>query len=86
MNPSMSEAAIRRRLKLLQCNEIVTSRALSQGRRIEGYPVEFYELTHRARTIFDTFGLFPESAWRREFARVEKTDRIRCLEQEPGED
>jgi hypothetical protein len=41
------------------------------------------QITEAARTLFDQKGLFPREAWQRQYAVVEKTARIRDVEQMP---
>ncbi|MDZ7730241.1 MAG: hypothetical protein U5K37_03820 [Natrialbaceae archaeon] len=43
-------------------------------------------MTDDARELFDQNGLFPETAWTRQYDRVEKTARIRDLERIPRPD
>lgn len=83
MNPPLSEDAIRRHLNTLREVGVVTRREIEQGDRVQGFPYQFYEVTDEARGLFDRNGLFPEDAWQREYASVQKTDRIRKVEQMP---
>lgn len=83
MNPSLEEDAIRRHIRILQEVGIVEEDVVAPGDRVRGYPYKFYRLTDDARELFDKNGLFPESAWRRQYARVEKTGEIREMEDMP---
>lgn len=83
MNPPLSEDAIRRHLNTLREVSVVRRREFETGNRVQGYPYQFYEITDEARALFDRNGLFPESAWRRQYASVEKTPRIREIESMP---
>ena len=83
MNPPLSEDAIRRHLNTLRDVGVVRRREFETGSRVQGYPYQFYEITDEARALFDRNGLFPESAWRRQYASVEKTPRIREIESMP---
>lgn len=82
-NPPLSEDAIRRHLATLQEVGVIRERAVPTGERVRGYPYKFYELTGAARRLFDENGLFPRDAWRRQYDAVEKTARIRELEEMP---
>ena len=86
MNPSLSDAAIRRHLKELMDVGVVRERAFESGKRFRDYPYKFYELTDAARDLFDRNGLFPEEAWQRQYQAVEKTSRIREIESMPRPD
>lgn len=83
MNPDLSDDTIRRHLGRLQEAGVVTERALDAGERHRDYPYKFYGITDEARTLFDQNGLFPEAAWTRQYQAVEKTPRIRDVEQMP---
>lgn len=83
MNPPLSKDSIRRHLKTLADAGVVEERALEPGERHRDYPYKFYEITDDARTLFDDNGLFPQAAWRRQYEAVEKTPRIRDLEEMP---
>jgi DNA-binding HxlR family transcriptional regulator len=83
MNPSLSEAAIRRHLGELEDVGVVQRREFEEGNRHRNYPYQFYELTEEARELFDQNNLFPEGAWQRQYERVEKTGRIRDVEAMP---
>lgn len=85
MNPPLSDDSIRRHLKKLERAGVVRERELTE-RPGRDYPYKFYELTAAARELFDDNGLFPEDAWRRQYASVEKTPRIRDLESMPRPD
>lgn len=86
MNPPLSDDAIRRHLHALLDVGVVREREFGPGERLREYPYKFYELTEEARELFDRNGLFPEAAWRRQYASVEKTPRIRDLEAMPRPD
>jgi len=86
MNPPLSDHAIRRHLDALQEVGVVRERAFEPGERLRDYPYKFYELTEAARDLFDRNGLFPEGAWRRQYQSVEKTSRIRKIEEMPRPD
>lgn len=83
MNPDLSDDSIRRHLTTLQGAGVVTERALDPGERHRDYPYKFYGITDEARALFDRNGLFPETAWTRQYRAVEKTPRIRDVEQMP---
>lgn len=83
MNPSLSDDSIRRHLHTLVDVGVVRVSELEKGNRIRGYPYQFFELTPEARELFDQNGLFPEDAWKRQYAAVEKTSRIKELEDMP---
>jgi DNA-binding transcriptional ArsR family regulator len=83
LNPALSDDTIRRHLDILQEAGVVTERALEPGERYRDYPYKFYEITDEARTLFDRNGLFPEEAWTRQYQAVEKTPRIRDVQQMP---
>lgn len=82
-NPDLSADAIRRHLNTLQDVGVVEETELETGERLRDYPYKFYGLTDAARDLFDRNGLFSEEAWRRQYAAVEKTTRIRDLEEMP---
>lgn len=86
MNPPLSEDAIRRHLTALADVGVVQEREFEPGERLRDYPYKFYELTDAARDLFDRNGLFPEAAWQRQYRAVEKTPRIRELEEMPRPD
>lgn len=83
MNPPLSEDAVRRHLRTLIDVGVVRARELEPGERIRDYPRKFYELTEDARELFDRNDLFPEKAWQRQYQSVERTGRIRELEEMP---
>lgn len=86
MNPPLSEDSIRRHLKTLADVGVVRVREFETGNRVRGYPYQFFEITSEARDLFDRNGLFPEEAWRRQYAAVEKTSRIEDVESMPRPD
>ena len=86
MNPSMSEDAIRRHLATLVEVGVVEVHSLPEGKRLREFPYKFYALTADARGLFDRNNLFPENAWQRQYAAVEKTSRIREVQQMPRPD
>ena len=83
MNPDLSDDAIRRHLDTLQGAGVVAERALDPGERHRDYPYKFYGVTDEARALFDRNGLFPEEAWTRQYRAVERTPRIRDVEEMP---
>ncbi len=83
MNPSLAEDAIRRHLGVLQDVGVVEELVVEPGNRIRGYPYKFYTLTDEARELFDRNDLFPENAWSRQYARVQRSGEIRELEKMP---
>jgi len=83
MNPSLSEDSIRRHLATLIEVSVVESSTLPEGKRLRDFPYTFYTLTDEARTLFDRNDLFPEGAWRRQYDAVEKTARIREVQEMP---
>ena len=86
MNPPLSDDAIRRHLKTLMDVGVVEEVELEVGNRVRGYPFKFFRLTEPARKLFDKNGLFPQTAWKRQYQSVEKTDRIREIEEMPRPD
>lgn len=83
MNPQLSDDAIRRHLKTLQSVDVVQLLEFEPGARTGGFPYQFFGLTDDARSLFDENGLFPPEAWTRQYDSVEKTPRIRDIEQMP---
>ncbi|WP_226004625.1 ArsR family transcriptional regulator [Natrinema salinisoli] len=86
MNPPLSDDAIRRHLTALKSVGVVRELEFEPGERLRDYPYKFYELTDAARDLFDRNGLFPVDAWQRQYQAVEKTARIRELEEMPRPD
>lgn len=86
MNPPLSDDAIRRHLNELKAVGVVRELEFEPGERLRDYPYKFYELTDAARDLFDRNGLFPADAWQRQYQAVEKTARIRELEEMPRPD
>ncbi|AFK20329.1 ArsR family transcriptional regulator [Haloferax mediterranei ATCC 33500] len=86
MNPPLSDDSIRRHLDTLAGVGVVRVLEFEPGNRIRGYPYQFFELTPEARELFDRNGLFPEEAWKRQYAAVKKTSRIKELESMPRPD
>lgn len=78
MNPDCGEDEIRRRLETLESEGIV--RVLEVDPDTVDSPILFVELTAEARAELNSEGLYPEEAWKRQYAAVEKTPRIRRLE------
>lgn len=83
MNPRLSDDAIRRHLNTLEDVGVVQMLEFEPGERTGGFPYQFFELSGEARELFDRNGLFPEEAWARQYQSVEKTPRIRDLEEMP---
>ena len=83
MNPSLGADAIRRHLGILRDVGVVEELVVEPGDRIRGYPYKFYRLTDAARALFDRNDLFPEDAWERQYARVQRTGEIKELEAMP---
>lgn len=83
MNPDLSDDAIRRHLKTLIEVSVVEERVLREGDRLRDFPYKFYQLTEKARELFDQNDLFPEDAWKRQYAAVEKPPRIKQVEAMP---
>ena len=83
MNPSIKADAIRRHLATLQEVGVVDELVVESGNRIRGFPYKFYRITDAARDLFDRNGLFPVSAWQRQYDRVQKTAEITELEAMP---
>lgn len=83
MNPSLETDTIRRHLKILQDVGVVEELVVESGNRIRGYPYKFYQLSDDARALFDENDLFPEDAWQRQYARVQRTSEIKELEEMP---
>jgi DNA-binding HxlR family transcriptional regulator len=82
-NPSLSESMIRNRLDTLKEKGIVTEHDLKKESEHEDLPTKCYGLTDTARQLFDQANLYPQEPWQREYASVEKTERIQTLEQLP---
>lgn len=83
MNPPLSDDAIRRHLSTLVDGGVVEVREFEPGDRLREYPYKFFAITEAARDLFDRNGLFPKDAWQRQYQAVEKTARIRDVEQMP---
>ena len=83
MNPDLQADAIRRHLAILKDVRVVAELVVPTGERVRGYPYKFYTITDEARALFDANDLFPEEAWRRQYARVKKSSRIAELEAMP---
>lgn len=83
MNPSLEEDAIRRHLGILKDVNVVSELVVEPGDRVRGYPYKFYTLTDAARDLFDRNNLFPQDAWQRQYARVQKTSEITEIESMP---
>nr|WP_250864816.1 hypothetical protein [Halorientalis regularis] len=60
---------------------VVEERTFDPGERERDYPYKFYELSEKARELFDRNGLFPPDPWQRQYQSVEKTPRICDIEQ-----
>lgn len=82
-NPGLKKDTVRGHLSMLKDAEVVEELVVPVGERTRGYPYKFYRLTERARRVFDTNGLFPETAWKRQYARLEKDAKLRELEAMP---
>jgi DNA-binding transcriptional ArsR family regulator len=83
VNPDKSEDAIRRHLRRLVDAQVVRVLEVEPGNRRRDFPNKFYTITDEARALFDQNGLFPREAWQRQYEAVEKTARIRDVEQMP---
>ncbi|MFC4440053.1 MULTISPECIES: ArsR family transcriptional regulator [Natrialbaceae] len=83
MNPSLEADAIRRHLTILREVAVVEELVVETGNRIRGYPYKFYRLSDAARELFDRNDLFPREAWRRQYARVQRTGEIKDVEEMP---
>jgi hypothetical protein len=83
VNPDKSEDAIRRHLRRLVEATVVRVLEVEPGNRRRDFPNKFYTITDEARALFDRNGLFPREAWQRQYEAVEKTTRIRDVEQMP---
>jgi len=86
MNPSLSADSIRRHLSTLMGVGVVEEQSVPEGQRLREFPYKFYGLTAEARELFDRNNLFPERAWQRQYVAVEKTARIRELQEMPRPD
>ncbi len=82
-NPSLEKDTIRGHLSVLKEVGVVDEVVIPAGERTRGYPYKFYHLTEDARALFDSNGLFPERAWRRQYDRVKKDAEMRELEAMP---
>jgi len=83
MNPGLSDDAIRRHLAELAQVGVVENRSFEADEGKRELHRDFYELTTEAREVFDRNGLFPRDTWQRQYAAVEKTARIREIEELP---
>ena len=83
LNPELSDDSIRRHLKILQEVGVVEEIEVPKGERLREFPFKFYMLTDDARDLFDQNNLFPQEAWQRQYAAVEKTPRIKVVEEMP---
>ena len=83
MNPDLSDDSIRRHLQQLLEVGVVEEYAFPTGERLRAFPHKFYGLTTEARELFERNNLFPERAWQRQYASVEKTPRIRQVQEMP---
>lgn len=86
MNPGLTEDTIRRCLSDLTEAGIVRERQIGSQNSDPDFPSTFYEVTAAARDVFDREGLFPAEAWQRQYEAVDRSDRIRALEQIPRPD
>jgi DNA-binding transcriptional ArsR family regulator len=86
MNPPLSADAIRRHLHTLEDVGVVREWEFEPGERLRDYPYKFYGLTAEARELFYRNGLFPKEAWQRQYQAIEKTARIREIEEMPRPD
>ena len=82
-NPSLEKDTIRGHLSTLKEVGVVEELVIPAGERTRGYPYKFYQLTERARTLFDANDLFPERAWKRQYDRLAKDAEMRELERMP---
>ncbi len=83
LNPDKSEDAIRRHLRRLVDTQVVRVLEVAPGNRRRDFPSKFYTITDEAQALFNQNGLFPREAWQRQYTAVEKTARIRDVEQMP---
>jgi hypothetical protein len=83
VNPGKSEDTIRRHLRRLAEVQVVRVLETEPGNRHRDFPNKFYTIADEARALFDRKGLFPRESWQRQYAAVEKTARIRDVEQMP---
>ncbi|MFC6993604.1 ArsR family transcriptional regulator [Haladaptatus sp. GCM10025707] len=81
MNPDLSDHSIRRHLTTLMDAGVVEEFELDT--RLRDFPYKFYTITPEARDLFDRDNLFPVEAWKRQYAKVKKTPRIREVESMP---
>ncbi|WP_331232362.1 helix-turn-helix domain-containing protein [Natronorarus salvus] len=82
-NPSLQKDTIRGHLSVLKDVGVVDELVIPVGERTRGYPYKFYQLTDRARALFEDNGLFPREPWKRQYSRVVKDTEMRELEQMP---
>lgn len=85
-NPSLQKDTIRGHLSTLREANVVEELVIPVGERTRGYPYKFYRLTEDARDLFDTNGLFPEDAWKRQYDRLKKDPELQELESMPRPD
>lgn len=85
-NPSLKKDTIRGHLSVLKEVNVVEELIIPVGERTRGYPYKFYQLTDEARELFDKNGLFPESAWKRQYDRLKKDPELQELEAMPRPD
>lgn len=63
--------------------ELIDAGLVVERTSMSGDPRTFYEVPSAVRNRFDAAGLFPGDAWRRQYAAVSKTERIKELEDLP---
>lgn len=81
LNPSLDRNTIQNHLQTLEDIAIVKTHPVEETARQKTYPDTYYGLTETARQLFDENNLFPQEPWQREYAAVDKTERIQELEQ-----
>ena len=84
MNPPMSSEDIERHLQsLVDEGTVRVVEADLNDAGVDDPPEKFYELTQAACQRYEETGEYPTDAWQREYSAVEKTERIRILENLP---
>lgn len=83
MNPDLNTNIIRRSLRILRESDIVCERVLKPDDRIDGYPDTFYTLSNDARELFDQYGIYPTTSWKRQYSSVRKSMEISTIESIP---
>lgn len=79
-NPDVGRSAITEHLDRLADADVIERVEIPAGERSRDLPYVFYEITDEARRFFDRNEVFDRETWQREYAKLEKTDRIERIE------